>query len=40
MVLEEVERLMKARREGNALQPRVIVPEHTPLVHLNVEAQG
>jgi heptosyltransferase-2 len=40
MVLEEVERLMKARREGNALQPRVIVPEHTPLVHLNVEARG
>ena len=34
MVLEQVERLMKARREGEALQPRVIVPEHTPLVHL------
>jgi hypothetical protein len=33
-----VERLMKARREGEVLEPRVMVPEHTPLVQLGVEA--
>jgi heptosyltransferase-2 len=35
MVLGEVERLLKARREGIALLPRVIVPEHTPLVGID-----
>jgi heptosyltransferase-2 len=39
MVLERVEQLMKAMREGVALRPQVIVPEHTELVHLNDETQ-
>ena len=34
MVLDQVQRMMKARREGEALQPRVVVPEHTALIHL------
>ncbi|HEY5381481.1 MAG TPA: glycosyltransferase family 9 protein [Acidobacteriaceae bacterium] len=36
MVLEEIERLLEAKREGCALLPRVVVPEHTPVL-VNVE---
>lgn len=34
MVLAEVERMLEARRGGLSLPPRVLLPEHTPLVHV------
>lgn len=35
MVLEEVERMLEARRSGKALPPRVVHPEHTPVIQWN-----
>jgi heptosyltransferase-2 len=32
MVVAEIEAMLAARREGRRLLPRVVVPEHTPLV--------
>jgi heptosyltransferase-2 len=37
MVLDEVERMLEARRSGRALPPRVVVPTHTPLVRMDVD---
>jgi heptosyltransferase-2 len=34
MVVAEVERMLEAKRTGASLLPRVIVPEHTPLVQV------
>ncbi len=34
MVLDEVERMLEASRSGSSLVPRIVLPEHTPLVHL------
>jgi hypothetical protein len=36
MVLDEVERMLAARRNSATLPPRVIVPEHTPLVRMEL----
>jgi len=37
MVLDEVERMLKARCSGEALLPRVVVPGHTPVMHWDGE---
>ena len=34
MVLDEVERMLAARRSGVPLPPRIVVPEHMPLVRM------
>lgn len=36
MVLSEIERMIEAKRSEASLLPRVIVPEHTPLVQLEL----
>jgi heptosyltransferase-2 len=34
MVLDEIERMIEAKRSGVSVAPRVVVPEHAPLVRL------
>jgi hypothetical protein len=34
MVVAEIETMLAAKREGRRLLPRVVVPEHTPLVQV------
>jgi heptosyltransferase-2 len=36
MVLNEIERMIETKRNGVSLPPRVIVPEHTPLVRMEL----
>ena len=37
MVLGEVEKMLEARRSGRALPPRVVLPEHTPVIRWSGE---